>query len=177
LKVFQQWIETQPEDVQNLGKTWEVFLGKVQSTDGKGWVNNLRMVYRTPSRVSPPILEDSGSAVKVVAGSPAGSRNSASKKDNKLPKPIVPKGKGFGLEDVDAKEMARQLTLMDYELFQRIRPSEFNNLAWTRKTKEIDAPNLLCMIRRFNEVLPFFFFGFFAICASLVTFFTFFNIR
>jgi len=53
---------------------------------------------------------------------------------------------------VDAKEMARQLTLMDYELFQRIRPSEFNNLSWTRKTKEIDAPNLLTMIRRFNEI-------------------------
>lgn len=85
--------------------------------------------------------------------SPAGTaRGSGARKDSKLPKPIVPRGKVFGLDDLDAKEMARQLTLMDYELFQRIRPSEFNNLSWTRKTKEIDAPNLLTMIRRFNEV-------------------------
>jgi son of sevenless-like protein len=49
-------------------------------------------------------------------------------------------------------ELARQMTLLDYALFQKIRPSEYNNVAWTKKNKEIASPNLLRFIRRFNDV-------------------------
>jgi len=44
------------------------------------------------------------------------------------------------------------MTLLDYALFQKIRPSEYNNVAWTKKNKEILSPNLLRFIRRFNDV-------------------------
>lgn len=58
------------------------------------------------------------------------------------------------LEDIEPVELARQMTLLDYALFQKIRPSEYNNLAWTKRNKETTSPNLLRFIRRFNEVLP-----------------------
>jgi hypothetical protein len=71
----------------------------------------------------------------------------------KAPKSLVPRNsKVLSLDDVEAVELARQMTLLDYELFQRIRPCEYNNLAWTKKNKESLSPNLLRMIRRFNEV-------------------------
>lgn len=55
------------------------------------------------------------------------------------------------LEDIEPVELARQMTLLDYALFQKIRPSEYNNLAWTKRNKETTSPNLLRFIRRFNE--------------------------
>lgn len=59
------------------------------------------------------------------------------------------------LDDIEPVELARQMTLLDYALFQTIRPSEYNNLAWTKKNKETISPNLLRFIRRFNEVQEF----------------------
>ena len=144
LTVFQRWLEIQPEDFQTLGEVWDRFLSEsVAQIDGKSWVKDLQMAARTNSRVSAPILEDNTSSP---------SRTAKKEKAEKLPKSIIPRGKNFGLDDLDPVEIARQLTLIDYELFQRIRPSEFNNLAWTKKNKEVDAPNLIRMIRRFNDV-------------------------
>jgi hypothetical protein len=51
------------------------------------------------------------------------------------------------------EELARQLTLIDYNLFIAIKPSECLNQNWMHKTlKEELAPNILAMIRRFNDV-------------------------
>lgn len=148
LKVFEKWLEIQPEDFQVLGELWDHFLEEVvMPNEGHEVVKNLQKAARSMPKISPPLLEDS---VKIGAqSSPRTARR------EKLPKSIVPKSKKFTLDELDAVELARQLTLMDYELFQKIRPSEFNNLSWTRKTKDTDAPNLLRMINRFNEVNRF----------------------
>ena len=57
------------------------------------------------------------------------------------------------VEDISVVELARQLTLVDYELFQRIRVSECLSCAWT-KNKEGNFLNRVS--RRFNEVYSFF---------------------
>jgi len=44
------------------------------------------------------------------------------------------------------------MTLIDFEIYQKIRPWEFMNSAWTKKNKETDAPNIIKFIYRFNEV-------------------------
>ncbi|PRP81579.1 hypothetical protein PROFUN_01086 [Planoprotostelium fungivorum] len=54
--------------------------------------------------------------------------------------------------DLDPQEVARQLTLIDYELCRAIRPKECLGLAWTKKDKLKRSPNLLAMIQGFNNV-------------------------
>eukprot|EP01103_Thecamoeba_quadrilineata_P014814 TRINITY_DN4508_c0_g1_i2.p1 TRINITY_DN4508_c0_g1~~TRINITY_DN4508_c0_g1_i2.p1 ORF type:complete len:806 (+),score=199.71 TRINITY_DN4508_c0_g1_i2:277-2694(+) len=59
----------------------------------------------------------------------------------------------FRLDDLDNLEIARQFCLVEYDIFKTIKPRELLNQSWTHKTlKEVSAPNVLAMIRRFNRV-------------------------
>jgi hypothetical protein len=70
------------------------------------------------------------------------------------PKPIIPQISPAGLDilDMHTDELARQITVVGYELWWRIKPWEFLGQAWNKKGKEEKAPNILAMINRFNEV-------------------------
>jgi len=75
------------------------------------------------------------------------------------PKPILPNVKkssassnSFGLMDFNAEEIARQLTLIEFNLYKAIKPWEFFNQSWTKKNKEQLSPNIIAMIKRFNRV-------------------------
>eukprot|EP01117_Protostelium_nocturnum_P011539 TRINITY_DN4183_c0_g1_i1.p1 TRINITY_DN4183_c0_g1~~TRINITY_DN4183_c0_g1_i1.p1 ORF type:complete len:490 (+),score=126.49 TRINITY_DN4183_c0_g1_i1:135-1604(+) len=91
-------------------------------------------------------------------------RETASKQDNKnifsqpAPTPYLPKtctgaspGR-YSVLDFNPIEVARQLTLKDYDLCKAIQPKECLGLAWTKKDKATRSPNLLKMIDRFNHV-------------------------
>jgi hypothetical protein len=54
--------------------------------------------------------------------------------------------------DFDKKEVARQLCLLEYEYFSKILPTECLNQSWNKSQKETKAPNIIAIIRRFNEV-------------------------
>ena len=70
-----------------------------------------------------------------------------------LPKNINAKEKVVPILTYHPEELARQLTLIDYNLFTSIKPLECLNQNWMHKTqKEELAPNILAMIRRFNDV-------------------------
>jgi hypothetical protein len=50
-------------------------------------------------------------------------------------------------------EIARQLTLYEFDLFRRVLPREFLGLAWTNPNmKELLAPNLTAMIQHSNFI-------------------------
>lgn len=51
------------------------------------------------------------------------------------------------------EEVARQLTLIDFEMFRRLEPCELLNLNWMKEeTKYVMSPNVMKMINRFNLV-------------------------
>jgi hypothetical protein len=54
--------------------------------------------------------------------------------------------------DVDPLELARQLTLIEFQYYLSIKPGEFLNQAWMKADKDIRAPNICTMIRWSNHV-------------------------
>eukprot|EP00026_Physarum_polycephalum_P009856 Phypoly_transcript_09993.p1 GENE.Phypoly_transcript_09993~~Phypoly_transcript_09993.p1 ORF type:complete len:442 (+),score=94.76 Phypoly_transcript_09993:72-1328(+) len=54
--------------------------------------------------------------------------------------------------DFDEEEIAQQMTLIDFELYQVIRPTEFLNQAWNKTSTQHRSPNLLALIARFNLI-------------------------
>lgn len=57
--------------------------------------------------------------------------------------------KHFDLEPI---EIARQMTLVEYELFTAINPTEFLDQAWMKDDKEKRAPNICNMTKWSNHV-------------------------
>jgi hypothetical protein len=71
------------------------------------------------------------------------------------PRPIVPKNifsPNLAWEDVDDEEIARQLTLIEFEYFYKIRASEFLHQSWSKAKYKHRAPHIIALIRRFNHI-------------------------
>ena len=61
----------------------------------------------------------------------------------------------ISLVDLHAEELARQLTLIEYDLYRKIKPKECLNQKWVKGDKDVNAPNILAMIKRFNQVCEY----------------------
>eukprot|EP01117_Protostelium_nocturnum_P009844 TRINITY_DN3510_c0_g1_i1.p1 TRINITY_DN3510_c0_g1~~TRINITY_DN3510_c0_g1_i1.p1 ORF type:complete len:948 (+),score=371.20 TRINITY_DN3510_c0_g1_i1:310-3153(+) len=69
-------------------------------------------------------------------------------KDDKLQKMLFV-GKFL---DTSSRDIAEQLTIIDFELFKKITPQEFLGQPWSKKARHHRAPNLMRVIGRFNNV-------------------------
>lgn len=75
--------------------------------------------------------------------------------EKKFPKSTMKKKTSkseLDVEKLDYYETARQLTLIDHYLLKRITNSEFFSVAWEKKSKDTEAPNIVNFIARFNQV-------------------------
>jgi hypothetical protein len=52
----------------------------------------------------------------------------------------------------DAEQIARQLCLIDFNLYSAIRPSELIDTSWSKRSTRHRCANALAMIKRFNDV-------------------------
>ncbi|KAJ6252105.1 ras guanine nucleotide exchange factor i-related [Anaeramoeba flamelloides] len=71
------------------------------------------------------------------------------------PEPKVPRNifrKSLTLFDIDEEEIARQISLIDFEIFSKIRPAELLNCAWSKDKLKHRAKNVLKMTNRFNAM-------------------------
>eukprot|EP00761_Pharyngomonas_kirbyi_P002852 gb/GECH01002856.1/.p1 GENE.gb/GECH01002856.1/~~gb/GECH01002856.1/.p1 ORF type:complete len:906 (+),score=270.45 gb/GECH01002856.1/:1-2718(+) len=72
------------------------------------------------------------------------------------PKPLMPSMRVFRsdiqLMDFPSKEIARQITLIEFDIFRKIHPKEFLNQSWNKDNWETQAQNIYSMIQRFNDM-------------------------
>lgn len=54
---------------------------------------------------------------------------------------------------IKALEVARQMTLIDFDLYCKIRPRELCEGAWTKEDRYTTAPNIMNLVHRFNLVV------------------------
>jgi len=60
---------------------------------------------------------------------------------------------GLRVTDFDPLEVARQITIIEFEMFKAIKPTEFLDQAWLSKEKEKLAPGILSMTKWSTRVL------------------------
>lgn len=68
------------------------------------------------------------------------------------PKPFRPKATAFSFLDLHPIEIARQLTLIEFKIFEKITPQELSHQAWNKKNAQELAPNVTALINRCNEI-------------------------
>jgi hypothetical protein len=51
-----------------------------------------------------------------------------------------------------ADDIANQLTLMEFEKFEKLRPKEFLNLNWSTEARKLKAPNIHAMAQHSNKI-------------------------
>ena len=77
----------------------------------------------------------------------------------KPPKTFLPSKKvsfnELTIRDIHPVEVARQLCLVDFQIFMKIRTSEFCEKNWQCYEKNEKSPNLLSFIEQFNRVRYF----------------------
>jgi len=77
------------------------------------------------------------------------------------PAPLLPKAKTFSvyapfeLLAWPSKEIARQITLTEYDYFKKIEPKECLSGAWTKPSKKLFAPNIVALTERWNNMVSY----------------------
>ena len=77
------------------------------------------------------------------------------------PESILPTASNWNLNldvtfhDLSEVEIARQLCLLQQDLFKKVESWEFFGAAWTKPDKDIKCPNLVNMAQNFNELSRF----------------------
>ena len=70
-----------------------------------------------------------------------------------IPKPIKNNINIQSIIDIDPKELARQLTLLEFSLFSSIQSREFLDLGWMKDDKESRSPNIVKFTNWSNHVV------------------------
>eukprot|EP00013_Stygamoeba_regulata_P020832 CAMPEP_0177646488 /NCGR_PEP_ID=MMETSP0447-20121125/9799_1 /TAXON_ID=0 /ORGANISM="Stygamoeba regulata, Strain BSH-02190019" /LENGTH=664 /DNA_ID=CAMNT_0019149021 /DNA_START=429 /DNA_END=2423 /DNA_ORIENTATION=- len=132
--VLKKWIENdffgfrEDDDLMNQLKE---FIKKMQASQGKD--------------------KELGSVIEKALTSPC---QHPKAKDLTYDKPILPTktdAAQLTFMDISPVELARQITLLDFAQFSKIRPQELYRCSWTKANKHAASPNVMALTERFNK--------------------------
>ncbi|KAJ8289687.1 hypothetical protein GJAV_G00004160 [Gymnothorax javanicus] len=149
LNVFRQWVEHHFYDFENdqeLRMRLEEYITSIIQLRGKSmrkWVESINKIIKRKMQT-----QSNGVSHNITFESP--------------PPPIewhisrAGQVNTFDLMTLHPIEIARQLTLLESELYRAVRPSELVGSVWTKEDKEKNSPNLLRMIRHTTNLTLWF---------------------
>ncbi|XP_041710479.2 son of sevenless homolog 2-like isoform X1 [Coregonus clupeaformis] len=149
LNVFRQWVEHHFYDFENdpeLRGKLEEYISSIIQLRGKSmrkWVESINKIIKRKMQT-----QSNGVSHNITFESP--------------PPPIewhisrLGQTDTFDLMTLHPIEIARQLTLLESELYRAVRPSELVGSVWTKEDKENNSPNLLRMIRHTTNLTLWF---------------------
>ncbi|XP_068110285.1 son of sevenless homolog 2 isoform X1 [Hyperolius riggenbachi] len=147
LNVFRHWVEHHYYDFerdQELLDRLETFISSVKGKSMKKWVESIAKIIRRKKQAQAA----NGVSHNITFESP--------------PPPIewhisrAGQFETFDLMTLHPIEIARQLTLIESDLYRAVQPSELVGSVWTKEDKEINSPNLLKMIRHTTNLTLWF---------------------
>uniref|UniRef100_A0A5F8GGK7 SOS Ras/Rac guanine nucleotide exchange factor 1 n=1 Tax=Monodelphis domestica TaxID=13616 RepID=A0A5F8GGK7_MONDO len=146
LNVCRHWVEHHFYDFErdtDLLQRLEEFIGTVRGKAMKKWVESITKIIQRKkmARDNGPghniTFESSPPAVEWHISRPGHTET-------------------FDLLTLHPIEIARQLTLLESDLYRAVQPSELVGSVWTKEDKEINSPNLLKMIRHTTNLTLWF---------------------
>ncbi|XP_030881548.1 son of sevenless homolog 2 [Leptonychotes weddellii] len=146
LNVFRHWVEHHFYDFERdleLLERLESFISSVRGKAMKKWVESIAKIIRRKKQA-----QANGISHNITFESP--------------PPPIewhisrAGQFETFDLMTLHPIEIARQLTLLESDLYRKVQPSELVGSVWTKEDKEINSPNLLKMIRHTTNLTLWF---------------------
>uniref|UniRef100_A0A8C5G6A3 Son of sevenless homolog 2 (Drosophila) n=1 Tax=Gouania willdenowi TaxID=441366 RepID=A0A8C5G6A3_GOUWI len=143
LNVFRQWVEHHFYDFENNPELRSQLEEYITSKSMRKWVESINKIIRRKLQT-----QTNGVSHNITFES--------------SPPPIewhICRGgqvDSFDLMTLHPIEIARQLTLLESELYRAVRPSELVGSVWTKEDKEKNSPNLLRMIRHTTNLTLWF---------------------
>uniref|UniRef100_A0A8C6NA89 Uncharacterized protein n=1 Tax=Melopsittacus undulatus TaxID=13146 RepID=A0A8C6NA89_MELUD len=145
LNVFRHWVEHHFYDFERdleLLERLETFISSVRGKSMKKWVESIAKIIKRKK------AQANGISHNITFESP--------------PPPVewhiwrVGHSETLDLMTLHPIEIARQLTLLESDLYRAVQPSELVGSVWTKEDKEINSPNLLKMIRHTTNLTLWF---------------------
>uniref|UniRef100_A0A8K9Y4E5 Son of sevenless homolog 2 (Drosophila) n=1 Tax=Oncorhynchus mykiss TaxID=8022 RepID=A0A8K9Y4E5_ONCMY len=143
LNVFRQWVEHHFYDFENDPELRGRLEEYISRKSMRKWVESINKIIKRKMQT-----QSNGVSHNITFESP--------------PPPIewhisrLGQTDTFDLMTLHPIEIARQLTLLESELYRAVRPSELVGSVWTKEDKENNSPNLLRMIRHTTNLTLWF---------------------
>uniref|UniRef100_A0A6I8NGX4 SOS Ras/Rho guanine nucleotide exchange factor 2 n=1 Tax=Ornithorhynchus anatinus TaxID=9258 RepID=A0A6I8NGX4_ORNAN len=146
LNVFRHWVEHHFYDFERdleLLEKLESFITSVRGKAMKKWVESIAKIIRRKKQA-----QANGISHNITFESPPPPIEWHLSRSGQL--------ETFDLMTLHPIEIARQLTLLESDLYRAVQPSELVGSVWTKEDKEINSPNLLKMIRHTTNLTLWF---------------------
>uniref|UniRef100_A0A5F9CJN6 SOS Ras/Rho guanine nucleotide exchange factor 2 n=1 Tax=Oryctolagus cuniculus TaxID=9986 RepID=A0A5F9CJN6_RABIT len=146
LNVFRHWVEHHFYDFERdseLLERLESFISSVRGKAMKKWVESIAKIIKRKKQA-----QANGISHNITFESPPPPIEWHISKPGQF--------ETFDLMTLHPIEIARQLTLLESDLYRKVQPSELVGSVWTKEDKEINSPNLLKMIRHTTNLTLWF---------------------